>query len=55
MTLLPPMSTPTAPSIVEATATAVNILSDPAQIKQNLALAGSGPTLPAAPEVTGLV
>lgn len=55
MILLPSTPTGTAPSIVEATETAVNILLDPAQIKQSLAFARSGPTLPAAPEVTSLV
>lgn len=55
MILLPSTLTGTAPSIVEATETAVNILLDAAQIKQSLAFARSGPTLPAAPEVTSLV
>ena len=55
MTLLPSTPTGTAPSIVDATATVVNIPLDPAQIKQRVALARSGPTLSAAPEATGIV
>lgn len=55
MTLLPSRPTSTAPSVVDATATAVNIPLDPARIKQSVALARSGPILPAAPEVTSLV
>ena len=53
--LLPPTPTGTAPSIVDATATAVNMPFDPAQSKQSVALARSGLIIPAAPEVTGLV
>ena len=49
------MPTGTATSIVDVTATAVNMPLDPAQSEQNVALARSGPTLPAAPEATGLV
>ena len=55
MRLLPSMPTGTAPTIVDATATAVNMPLDPAQSKLSVALARSGPTLPAAPDVTGLV
>ena len=52
MILLPSTPTGTAPSTVDATATAVNMLLDP---EQSVALARSAPTLSAAPEVTGLV
>ena len=55
MILLALTLTGTASSTVDATATAVKMLLDPAQIKQNVALARSAPTLSAAPEVTGLV
>lgn len=55
MILLPSTPMSTAPSTVDATATAVNMLLDPAQVKQSVALARSAPTLSAAPDVTGLV
>lgn len=55
MTLLPSTPTGTAPSIVDATATAVNMPLDSAQIKESVASARPGPTLPAAPEITGHV
>ena len=56
MILLPSTPTRTAPGTVDATATAVNMPFDPAQVKQNVALARSAPTLvvSAVPEVTGL-
>lgn len=55
MTLL---STPTgtAPSTVDATATAVTVLLDAVPTQGSaVALKRSGPTLPAMPEITGLV